>query len=564
MSDEARLNELLDLVEQARAEGDKETEAKAIAAYRQASVPGATAKDRTLAVASGINAGAANTVGMPMDALINVKDLLNAGVGYVASKATGKPPPDFTAPTDRPNIPLSSDWFKKHMNKVSITEPPRPDDTASRWIHGGTALGSGIYFGSAIPGQTANRPITPMRPSPNAQSQSSASVNVGPSSSYSQSVLQATPSASLRGGGSSFGYVGDDAVTGLTQGQKQAAEAGKRLGMRLTPGQATGNKSLQRLEAKMESQPMTAGPFDRIKDVNQKKLNEAWARMIGENSDNINSDVLAKASDRIGKVFDDVRDDVMRPIDPQSFVTKMRDVADEFEAIAPSVWKNPLVERLVRHAEDGGATGKDLGNLTSKLGREANKHMTTQGGDRELGMALFKVKDYVDDLVEQGLTGGRKADYQAARQEYRNLQLLTQRVNTLNPVTGNVNGTSLGNLLQAKDRSGYLFGKKESDAYDAVKFAQGFKPIVGDSGTATRSPITAPLDLLLKFPVNLAARAYTSSPSVDAAVAAQAATHAAGRGLSAVGDATGVTSPMGLLFGVPSLEEQLRANSARY
>lgn len=34
MADEARLNELLDLVEQARSEGDKETEAKAISAYR--------------------------------------------------------------------------------------------------------------------------------------------------------------------------------------------------------------------------------------------------------------------------------------------------------------------------------------------------------------------------------------------------------------------------------------------------------------------------------------------------------------------------------------------------
>jgi hypothetical protein len=39
MADEARLNELLDLVEQARAEGDKETEAKAIAAYRNESAP---------------------------------------------------------------------------------------------------------------------------------------------------------------------------------------------------------------------------------------------------------------------------------------------------------------------------------------------------------------------------------------------------------------------------------------------------------------------------------------------------------------------------------------------
>lgn len=39
MADEARLNELLDLVEQARAEGDKDTEAKATAAYKRESAP---------------------------------------------------------------------------------------------------------------------------------------------------------------------------------------------------------------------------------------------------------------------------------------------------------------------------------------------------------------------------------------------------------------------------------------------------------------------------------------------------------------------------------------------
>lgn len=39
MADEARLNELLDLVEQARSEGDKETEAKAVAAYKRESAP---------------------------------------------------------------------------------------------------------------------------------------------------------------------------------------------------------------------------------------------------------------------------------------------------------------------------------------------------------------------------------------------------------------------------------------------------------------------------------------------------------------------------------------------
>lgn len=45
MADEARLNELLDLVEQARAEGDTDTEQKAIAAYKRESAPAQPVED---------------------------------------------------------------------------------------------------------------------------------------------------------------------------------------------------------------------------------------------------------------------------------------------------------------------------------------------------------------------------------------------------------------------------------------------------------------------------------------------------------------------------------------
>ena len=49
MADEARLHDLLDLVEQARKEGDTATEAKATAAYKRESAPAAPAQKRTFA-----------------------------------------------------------------------------------------------------------------------------------------------------------------------------------------------------------------------------------------------------------------------------------------------------------------------------------------------------------------------------------------------------------------------------------------------------------------------------------------------------------------------------------
>jgi hypothetical protein len=65
-------------------------------------------------------------------------------------------------------------------------------------------------------------------------------------------------------------------------------------------------------------------------------------------------------------------------------------------------------------------------------------------------------------------------------------------------------------------------------------------------------PLPGTLDMILQSPLNLASRAYTSSPAVELAVRAQAAGNVAGNAARGAGNATGVTSPLGLLFGAQS------------
>jgi hypothetical protein len=296
---------------------------------------------------------------------------------------------------------------------------------------------------------------------------------------------------------------------------------------------------------------MTAGPFDKIKDANAREINKAAARAIGETADNLSSEVLDNAVTRMGRVFEDVRDANLRKIDPAEYVSRLGAIQDEFEAIGPQLMNHPLMMRLVKHAQKGEATGKELGSLTSKLTREVNRQMTSPQGDRDLGIALSQVKEFVDDLVAQGLSGDKLKLYDATRGQYRNLMLLTSRVGTINPSTGNVNGAALANLLQQKDRTGFLFGRNQSDMYSAARFAQAYKPIVGDSGTATRMPLPSPTDFVLSLPFNIATRAYASSPSVNASLRAQAATNALAQ---AVGPAVNALAspqniPPGSLFG---------------
>jgi hypothetical protein len=301
-------------------------------------------------------------------------------------------------------------------------------------------------------------------------------------------------------------------VNELTPAQQQAAQAGTGMGMQLTPGQASGNKALQQFEAKLESQPWTSGPFNAIKRNNQEILNSQWAQQIGETGNSVDATVLGRANDRLGQVFDSVRDPSrVLTVNPQATTSTIDTIDQGVQGLIPgSIRDNALVQQLESVTSTGTANGEQLGSISSKLGKAAFKQMTSPSGDRDLGQALYAVKDHVDDLVEQTLQPSELAEYTAARGQYRNLMILTSRIGITNPSTGNISGANLANKLQQSDRQGFLFGRNQSDPYNAARFAQAFKPVVGDSGTATRTWNIA--DLPLGIPSNLATRLYLTGP----------------------------------------------------
>lgn len=309
------------------------------------------------------------------------------------------------------------------------------------------------------------------------------------------------------------GATAGNAPSALTGAQQQASAAGQSLGMRLLPGQQTGSKALQQLEAKLESSPWTSGPINDLKAGNQSVLNRAAAKSIGETGDTVDSNVLARANERLGGVFDNVGDPSrITIVDPAKTKAVIDGIDQDAEGlINGSVRDNTLVKRLETLTQTGGVNGQQLRQLSSKLGKAAYKQMGGPDGDRDLGQALYGVKNHVDDLIEGGLTGDEQATYAAARQQYRNLMLLTSRTGIVNPNTGNVAGVSLASKLQQADKSGFLYGRNQSDLYNAARFSQAFKPVVGDSGTSTRSLNAS--DLLAAhygIPLNLASRLYAS------------------------------------------------------
>jgi hypothetical protein len=371
----------------------------------------------------------------------------------------------------------------------------------------GTVFGAGAGYGADKLSKLifGNKP--PPMPMPGQPGVGGAQVNV-----------TTTPTATVTGGGSTMGAVGPDASAGLTAAQQSILGRGKEMGFRTTPGQETGSRSLQQMEARMESSPFTSGPFNTIKDANQKILNRATAKAIGVDSTELSNPVLAQAQRQISNVYQQVASPQVKKVDGNTIQTGIEIVDKAFEGLTTQPFKNNIfVQQVQNIAAKGEASGNELQALSSKIGKRAKNEMTTAMGDRELGSALFQLKEMVDDALAQGLSKEQQAAFQAARANYRNLMTIRSNQGVVNPSTGNVSGLNLASALTRKDPQGFVFGSNQTPMYEAARFAQAFRPIVGDSGTATRSMEVSPLSMMLAAPTNIAARAYTAQPTANLA-----------------------------------------------
>jgi hypothetical protein len=340
----------------------------------------------------------------------------------------------------------------------------------------------------------------------------------GATTAQAQTSATVTPTASVTGGQMTPGVVGADASAALTQAQKAILDRGKAMGFKTTPGQETGSRSLQQMEARLESNPFTSGTFNEIKATNQSVLNRAAAQAIGVDAAELSNPVLAQAQRQISAVYNKVASPNVQKLD-QMYVMNGIDLID---SAAEGLTTQPLrtnifVKQLQELANKGEATGNQLTTLSSKIGKRAKNEMTTVSGDRELGQALFQIKEIVDDQLAAGLSAADQAAFQAARANYRNLMTLRSNPGVVNPSSGNVSALNLASALTRKDPRGFMEGTNTTPMYEAARFAQAFRPIVGDSGTATRMMEITPLNMLLSMPTNIAASAYTSTPAIAAA-----------------------------------------------
>ncbi len=195
----------------------------------------------------------------------------------------------------------------------------------------GTLFGAGAGYGADKLSKLLFGTKPPAMPMPGQPGVGGAQVNV-----------TTTPTATVTGGGMTPGVVGPDASAGLTSAQQAILGRGKEMGFRTTPGQETGSRSLQQMEARMESSPFTSGPFNTIKTENQKILNRATAQAIGVDSTELSNPVLAQAQRQISNVYQQVASPQVKKVDGNTIQTGIEIVDKAFEGLTTQPFKNNI------------------------------------------------------------------------------------------------------------------------------------------------------------------------------------------------------------------------------
>lgn len=274
----------------------------------------------------------------------------------------------------------------------------------------------------------------------------------------------------------------------LREGQERALQAARKLGFRTTPAQASGSAGGQRFEAAMKGSPWSAGTFLKDQEFNQTLANKIAARAIGESADSIDDVVRGRAAERIGSMFDDVASKHKTIRLDDTFLDDLAKVDAEvnfgaWAKIDESV--NDVIDNALDAASKGKITAAEYKRIATNLRRAAQKELETKAGDREAGIAIFKIKDALDDAMQRSLSPEDAAKFKEARGLWKNLVMI-ESPGVVNQGTGDISLPKLANRLARMDKGGFSRGKNNSDLYEAARFGQAFKEAVGDSGTSTR------------------------------------------------------------------------------
>ena len=245
----------------------------------------------------------------------------------------------------------------------------------------------------------------------------------------------------------------------------------QQLGGKLTPGQASGGGPARYVESALARFPLTAGAYRQMQNTNVGVLNRTAAKAIGQDADNLGPTVLRRASQALGREFDDIARETGSVAMPAEF-------AEDAAYVLPKAF----VRRFEKALGDGSLSGLQFQQI-----RRRAAEIMSKGGDKAPDAA-----ELVDALDEAFLSQAPRnvvRRYSAVRERWRNLIAIERYRRGV--TGGDVNPLSMEGAVESIYGTTYRrdLGTRlpeTQDFFDSVRVMADprMQPQFGTSGTA--------------------------------------------------------------------------------
>lgn len=226
--------------------------------------------------------------------------------------------------------------------------------------------------------------------------------------------------------GEQLAKVGD-----LAESRRLLVGLADKYGIKLTPGEITGNPVLKGADRLFTYMPLTAGQVKAINSSNETKIAETVLKAMGTEGKEINEKVLGVAKEALKDRYDDVLAGTTVKLD-RKLQKDLLNIADQnfITTTFQGTKANKLID-LIRGVE-GNITGKEYNEMRSIIGNYAAN--TT---DDNMARIIHQIQNVVDDAAERTIrpetaVGGA---VKKARQEILdNLQALRKQYTVYNDI----------------------------------------------------------------------------------------------------------------------------------
>lgn len=289
--------------------------------------------------------------------------------------------------------------------------------------------------------------------------------------------------------------------TEMPQAQVLANDAADRLGVKLSAGEASGNRALKYAESATADLPIASGMATKRHQANAQAMNAAALRAVGQSGNEVTEAALAQARSDIGQEYRRILDPAKIELD-NSF-------RGEVKAIGNSKVMKELqdqdMESLLgqfRNMPAGKISVSGDWFQQNKTALDQAVRAAYNNNEPAKARALEQFEKALDRAAMRSLAPAEQAAYKTAQKQWASLRMIEAGKVVEN---GNVMPGRLDSALGNRYKAAYKEGKIKGDLPDIARLASTLRP-PPNSGSVPRAFYTGSMGgMMLAEPTTAAA-----------------------------------------------------------